>query len=104
MSVPLATADIDSVWFLLWPSWQPLQPEIKAASLSFRTRISQIADGARNLLSVLAEFLFPAEDPGYIPFLFSFFYAVLGLVEHGEAGVGQNVVLIDLDQSFGRSR
>src|SRR5215470_5905345 len=60
----------------------------KSKELVRRTRIS-------------AKFLFPAQNAGYIPFFFSIFDATLGLVEHGQAGMSEDIVLVDFDELFG---
>src|SRR5215470_8198598 len=59
----------------------------KSKELVRRTRIS-------------AKFLLPAQDAGYIPFFFSIFDATLGLIEHGQAGMSENVILVDFDELF----
>src|SRR5207248_1727274 len=46
--------------------------------------------------------LFPAENACGIAFLLRFFDPALGLVKHGEAGMGEDVVRVDFDKLFGR--
>src|SRR5213593_435608 len=50
----------------------------------------------------LTELLLPAEDPSRVTFLFRFLDSALGLVEHGEAGVSQDIVVIDFNESLRR--
>jgi len=45
--------------------------------------------------------MLPAHDLGDISFLFGLFDLSLGHVEHGKAGMGQDVLIVDFDEPFG---
>src|SRR5713226_3090709 len=55
---------------------------------------------ARSRIST--KFLLPTEDSGRIALFFGFFDPALRLIEHGKAGVGKDVDLIDFDEFLGR--
>src|SRR5437667_10025851 len=60
----------------------------RSASLEFR-------------LFLAAQFLLPPQDPRDIAFFLCFFDSALRLVEHRQAGVGEDVIWIDFDKFFG---
>ena len=50
------------------------------------------------LVLVFPEICLPAQDLGSVAFLLCFLDAALRLIDHGEAGVGENVVTVDRDE------
>ena len=80
-------------------SWSRRYPQGDSKESSLASSRREVKAG---MLVSAAQFLLPAEDSGDIALLFGFLDSTLGLVEHGEASMSKDVVLIEFDEFFGR--